>query len=89
MNRTALMEASAELQAAWNKIQEIADANPSLMIYQHERNPETGKDQASYGESFGSFVEMADARIVFIRKQLNKYADKLPKGKRRKSSKQS
>lgn len=85
-NKSTLLEASQNLQKAWDEILKIADENPSLMIYYHEKNPTTGKSFASYGESLGAFCEQSDNRIAFIRKRLGMYAEQFPKGKRRKKN---
>lgn len=85
-NKTELREASAELQAAFDKINKIAAEHPSLMIYTKSIDPRDGKSKVEFGESFSSIVEMAEKRIDYFRRQLSKIEDIMPKGQRRKKN---
>lgn len=69
-NKQELKEANAALRAAMNRVQEIADQHPSLMII----------DSNQFTISFASIAELGTRRVDFICGQLTKLETKMPKG---------
>ena len=72
--KSELSDLSMQMQAAYDRILEIADENPNLMVYTKD---DDGK--AGFGEAFSPFVEQYGKRLDYFRRQLNKYSDLMPK----------
>lgn len=69
-NKQELKEANAALRAAMNRVQEIADQHPSLMVH----------DVNQFSISFASIAELASRRVDFVCGQLTRLETKMPKG---------
>jgi hypothetical protein len=78
--KSELLELSLQMQAAYDRMLEISDEHPDLMVYVKDIDGKAG-----FGESFSAFVEQYGKRLDYFRRQITKYADLMPKrGKNRK-----
>ncbi len=68
MNKSEILQASADLQAAFDKIQQAADLYPSLLCY-------FGNGDDKFAECFSSCVDAFGPRLDFFRKRVSRYAD--------------
>lgn len=74
--KSEILELSQTIQNSLDRLMEIAEENPTLMVYDKSNG---------FGESFKAFMEQFEARIGFGRRQIAKYADLMPKRGRKKS----
>jgi hypothetical protein len=76
--KSEILDLSLQIQAAFDRLVEIADENPTLMVYYKDGG------KADFGEAFSPFVEQFGGRLDFFRRKLVKYADLMPKRGRKK-----
>lgn len=76
-DKSELNKLNDELGRIWVDILSIVDKNPSIMLY---------FDKDGMSQSISSFCEQYDDRVQYLRKQLRKAADKMPKGRRTKKN---
>ncbi len=74
MTKAELEKLSGELADIMQQINEIADANPNIMIY---------FDDNEFAESFSSICQSFDTKLGFFRKRLSKISKHLPKTRTR------
>lgn len=76
--KSEIEDAVQQFRAAWDRLMELSDHYPSLIIYDA---------QEKFGESWGAFMEQKDPLISFICKQSNKYAALVPQQRRKEKAK--
>lgn len=80
MGKKELLDASAELQAAFDKIEAIAQEFPDIFYYYKETVK--GKTVTSHKESFSALTEAFGSRLGYFRRQIREQiATSMPKPK--------
>jgi hypothetical protein len=72
--KSELLDLSLQMQAAYDRMLEIADEYPELMVYSKDTDGKSG-----FGEAFSPFMEQFGKRLDYFRRQVGKYGDLMPK----------